>query len=67
MAFSYNMVFFNRRSETLLVFCNFWLDQALSSVNRLALSELGDLHKSVWDGCLNNVSLYNSDLVFVIR
>ena len=40
--------FYNPRSETLFVFVKFWLYQALSCVNCLALSELGDciLHLS---------------------
>ena len=44
-----NFVFFIPRSETLLIFVKFWLYQAFLRVYCLALSELGDFHKSVLD------------------
>ena len=46
--FLFEWYFYNPWSETLLVFVKFWLYQALSCVNCLALSELGDciLHLS---------------------
>ena len=61
-----NFVFFIPRSETLLIFVKFWLYQALLRVYCLALSELGDFHKSGLDWLLENDNSWNSDLVFVI-